>query len=126
MRWGGSFPRASLGGVHIPRKRVRLGLAKPGVLCSAQAPRLPPSQLSTLALKVSGSRWEWVVGTACFACPCWVGCRLACVYVCVCGGGQPAGVPAPPIAWTVGAPLLAPYSCYLPSASALGELEAEA
>lgn len=86
MRWGGSFPRASLGGVHIPRKRVRLGLAKPGVLCSAQAPRLPPSQLSTLALKVSGSRWEWVVGTACFACPCWVGCRLACVYVCVWGG----------------------------------------
>lgn len=46
---GWQLSQASPGGVHIPHKRVRPGLAKPGVLRPAQTPACP-SQLSATAL----------------------------------------------------------------------------
>lgn len=87
----------------------RLGLAKPGVPSPAQAPRLLQSQAQHpgLVRKASGSRLEWGVGTACLACPRWVGRRLR---------GVEGSLQEPqPQAWPeqLGCPPLTPSSCPL-------------
>lgn len=74
---GSSFPRASLGESTFLLSGAS-GLGRPGVLCLSQ-PRLPPAlepaQRSGFVRDSPGSCLELGVGTACLACPRWVGCR---------------------------------------------------
>lgn len=71
-----AFPGPAWASLHSSPAE-RLGLAEPGVLCLSQS-RLPPApepaQCSGFVRDSPGGCLELGVGTACLACPCWVGC----------------------------------------------------
>lgn len=85
---------------------VHQGLAKPGVLCPAQAPTCRPASSAPWPCK---ERVWQPPGLGCGNClPCMS--LLGRVRAAVPVGGQPAGLPAPTTAGAVGTPLLTPSS----------------